>query len=435
MNIPVWIGECRLGWGEGAVWAIRAAARADGITAWRSAVRPAVEAQGWRFLDSVEIMPATMWRDSHIEDGEAEILADTVRAGQAVAFGALREVELPAAMIGAPMLDFVEIAGVAPLDAQLGVWPKATVPAPLRAALFGALPGSQPREGRPALHCYAILDAARIPFLAETLATSRLEHRCLFQGAAAEELQAVAPYLVRLEEGADLTRRLFTRSKMRSDLWEARAGLFLRSAAPIETLWRHLRRFTRVQDDTGAWYYFRFWEPSVAPDYFRAITTRGEVVARWFLGRDGADLAALVVPPPQDEAPAVVILPRQGLIRPEGGAAFTLTAADATALHEARAARDTDQLADLLRKTFPDRTAPLPPEALRDFAKATVRRMAGYGFRQRDALFMLLAWELHYGPDFEGRDPQGILAQICADPSDEVERMATMKQRMAEIEG
>ena len=37
-------------------------------------------------------------------------------------------------------------------------------------------------------------------------------------------------------------------------------GIFIRSRADMDTLWGHLRKYTRVSDDAGKWYFFRFWE-------------------------------------------------------------------------------------------------------------------------------------------------------------------------------
>jgi hypothetical protein len=43
-------------------------------------------------------------------------------------------------------------------------------------------------------------------------------------------------------------------------LWHKEPGIYVRSRADFEDLWKHFRKFTRVQDESGKWYYFRFWE-------------------------------------------------------------------------------------------------------------------------------------------------------------------------------
>ena len=99
---------------------------------------------------------------------------------------------------------------------------------------------------------------ANLPAL---LDASGLEHRCLFKGGTAEELAEVAPWLVRLTEDSRLTRLLFTGKDAIGGLWQSEPGIYIRSRASFEDIWRHFRRFTRVQDECGNWFLFRFWEP------------------------------------------------------------------------------------------------------------------------------------------------------------------------------
>lgn len=99
------------------------------------------------------------------------------------------------------------------------------------------------------------------------LAQSGLTHRCLFSGAAAEELAGVAPYLVELAEGNTFTRRLFTRSPLPVDLWGKEPGIFLRTSGTTEDLWRHLRKFTRLRDEMGHWHFWRFWDTPVSATF------------------------------------------------------------------------------------------------------------------------------------------------------------------------
>ena len=149
---------------------------------------------------------------------------------------------------------------IEPLGPQIGVWPKRCVPDALADLLFGDLP-DRGRPDEPASPCstWAVLDAARLPNLAEELEASGLVHRCLFRGKAQEDWGHVAPWLVALRPDARLTRRLFTAGAP-FGLWDAAAAMFLRSRRTMDDLWRHFRKYTRVQDDNGAWLYFRFWD-------------------------------------------------------------------------------------------------------------------------------------------------------------------------------
>ena len=163
------------------------------------------------------------------------------------------------------------IEGVAPLDRQFGIHPKKSVPDALHDALFGQ---PAPTEAEieaaggvaaavPSLQTYAILDAAKVVILPELLDANRLEHRCLFKGAAYDELKNVAPWIVRLEEGNHFTRSLFTGPEGINGLWETEPGFYIRSRATLDELWGHFRKFTRVQNPAGKWYYLRFWDKSV----------------------------------------------------------------------------------------------------------------------------------------------------------------------------
>lgn len=111
------------------------------------------------------------------------------------------------------------------------------------------------------MRTYAILDAAKVTNLPEMLEDSELEYRCLFKGKAYDDLKNAAPWLVRLEDGKTLTRNLLTRSDAHWHLWDDEPGIYIRSRGTLDELWRHLRRFTRLQDEAGQWLYFRFWDP------------------------------------------------------------------------------------------------------------------------------------------------------------------------------
>ena len=149
-----------------------------------------------------------------------------------------------------------------PLDAQIGHWPKQTAPALLQALLFPPIsPPALAGTTKPAT--FAILDAAKLPFLPQRLDGSGLQHCSLFDGETAEDLRDVAPYLVELEPENDFTRRIFTASGQPGDLAMQEPGLICRAPAALDQMRRHFRRFTRVQNDQGDWIYFRYWERSL----------------------------------------------------------------------------------------------------------------------------------------------------------------------------
>lgn len=175
-------------------------------------------------------------------------------------------------MDGTPLpihaLDFRTIENVVPLDAQIGAAHKKTVPDALYDAFFeqpeptvaevkaaGGIPTNVPP-----MHSYALLDAAKIMHLSDRLAASGLSHRCLYQGDAADNYGDAAPWLVQLEDGNAFTRNLFTATDEPDNLWWSDPGIFIRSRSGLDDLRGHLRKFTRLQDEQGKWFYFRFWE-------------------------------------------------------------------------------------------------------------------------------------------------------------------------------
>lgn len=193
-----------------------------------------------------------------------------------------------------------EIENVEPLDAQFGIYPKLTVPAALQEAMFGQPEPTdaeieQYGDNVPPMSTYAILDAAKMPYLLTSLLEqSGLEYQSLFQGDAQEELGEHAPYLVKLEDGNDLTRKLFTDLKPPLGLWEKELGIFIRSRADLPTLRKHFRKFTKMQDAQGKWHYFRFWEGRSLPSLLK---TYDENTFNKFAPK----VAAFVVPSYEEE--------------------------------------------------------------------------------------------------------------------------------------
>lgn len=167
------------------------------------------------------------------------------------------------------------VTGIMPLDDQLGIDVPKTVPDALHKLFFDQPEANDPQlaltdndpEALSPYRIYAILDAAKIVNLPELLETSGLPHRCLFKGNAYDELKDVAPWIVQLEDGNSFTRNLFTASDAPWHLWDKEPGIYIRSRGTLEDMWNHFRKFTRVQDETGKWFYFRFWEPKVMARY------------------------------------------------------------------------------------------------------------------------------------------------------------------------
>ncbi len=129
---------------------------------------------------------------------------------------------------------------------------------------------------------YAVLDAVKIPNLSELLAVSDLEHRCLVKGAEYDELRDVSPWLVRLEADHALTRHLLTSGDAPWTYWDDAPGIFVRSGASFDAVWRHFRKFSKVRDADGRWMYFRFCDPDALHAYLGHIQTNPSKIMQWF---------------------------------------------------------------------------------------------------------------------------------------------------------
>lgn len=193
-----------------------------------------------------------------------------------------------------------EIEDVELFDAQLGVDPKLNVPAALQDTLFGEPEPSEEERAQygqdiPPMGTYAILDSAKMPYLLTAqLSGSGLEYQSLFQGITQEELKERAPYLVKLEESHPFIRKLFTDLDPPFGLWRKELGIFIRSRADLKTLRNHFRKFVRISDKQGKWYYFRFWEKNIMRTYGECIYDKPERIGRWFITQEGCHIGFVV---------------------------------------------------------------------------------------------------------------------------------------------
>ncbi|MCG7625698.1 DUF4123 domain-containing protein [Epibacterium sp. Ofav1-8] len=193
---------------------------------------------------------------------------------------------------GVSTLKIEQISELEPLDSQIGIDPPKSAPDALAQRLFGkpALTTEELESADgdptkvPEMHTYVILDASKVTNLPEMLETSGLEHRCFFKGQVFEELNAVAPWLVRLEENNAFCRGLFTKSDAPWHLWGRNFGLFIRSRLTFDRLWQHLRKFTKIEGETSSTSLLRYWEVNTLeafvawPEMFPAITKMLNVI-------------------------------------------------------------------------------------------------------------------------------------------------------------
>ena len=252
---------------------------ADSVESFEREVHVHTNSHGLQMIWSEDVMPADEWLEKHPDRKDGQRLADKVSQAHPVEIGGFGVGTTGLGSDGVPddeaegYLHIEEIEGVEPLDNQFGVHPPKTVPDALYEPLFGQPEPSAAEVEQyggadkvPPLNTYAILGAAKVVNFVEMLEASGLEHRCLFKGEAAQEMRDVAPYVVQLEEDVDFTRNLFSKDPDEDVpwfMWDKEPGIYIRSRGSLDDMWKHFRKFTKVQDEDGKWFYFRFWEGEV----------------------------------------------------------------------------------------------------------------------------------------------------------------------------
>ena len=103
---------------------------------------------------------------------------------------------------------------------------------------------------------YAVLDACDEPRVPARVRAIRPERAAsLYRGAAAEELAAIAPWLVRVD--AELLEWIA------GTIWADPWGIFAVTDAGFDALRTHFRKFLLVNGPEGEPWYFRFYDPRV----------------------------------------------------------------------------------------------------------------------------------------------------------------------------
>ena len=157
---------------------------------------------------------------------------------------------------------------------------------------------------------WAILDATDAPsVLATVTRLGPTRAVSLYRGGAEEDLAAIAPYLVHLDE---LTFQWIT-----EDLWPQPWGILAVATAPLESLRLHFRRFLVVESPEGEDWYFRFYDPRVLVPYLASCTpaeaTHFFGPVRAYAVTDPATYGVTILAP-GDAAPAPAALPAQPIV-------------------------------------------------------------------------------------------------------------------------
>ena len=176
---------------------------------------------------------------------------------------------------------------------KLPSWNKPWIDEVLKSAIF---PSTKDEANGAQLNTYFLLDAAQITSIDGVFSLAKAEDlgvQCLLGGEAQKKLKDYAPYLINLTlsqkqlEDDDIPsfhRDVFVR------YWGKQCGIFLHSYADLNTVARHCKKFIKLKDEKDQWYFFRYYDPRVAKDYFGWMQNDSSRIAKWFAIKQGEPL-------------------------------------------------------------------------------------------------------------------------------------------------
>lgn len=201
-----------------------------------------------------------------------------------------------------------------------------------------------------------------------------------------------SPWLVDVTPDADGAPPRLLRQFLRQG-WNRRAGIFLRSRAGFDEMFRFLRGFTRVRsgDDENGTILLRYWDPLVARHWFSAQRQDAQRVARLFwlpsgqpieiIGETGATgffrLSPAGFQPPDHR--------RRGML--------TLTASDRQALRGVTMARLGKELSHWMMQARPDRLGQMTHRQIERLEGHVIATGEQFGLRRKEdfaALFHVM---------------------------------------------
>ncbi|AUH33090.1 DUF4123 domain-containing protein [Paracoccus tegillarcae] len=105
------------------------------------------------------------------------------------------------------------------------------------------------------LRAFALLDASQSPDIPICLEGFSGPARCLFDGAAYEDMAEVAPWLIELTRHSDAWDWFVEEGYGRN--W----GILIHSRLELPRLKTHLKKFLKIEDEDGERYFFKYYRP------------------------------------------------------------------------------------------------------------------------------------------------------------------------------
>ena len=441
-EFEAWIADCYVRdanadgekQGQAAVWADRA-------EEFRAALTPYLEAKGLKILWIEECLQASEYLARHPkEQKRIGQLARSVHPHNRVELSKLSDRQNGEEEAPESYLIIEEIEGVEPLDMQMGVHTRKTVPDALLEPLFGQPAPTKDEinhygsaENVPAMKTYAILDAAKMSYLLTAkIEASDLKYQSLFQGKSQEELKEVAPYLVELEQNNKFTESLFTGPDGVNGLWDKNLGIYIRSRADFDDIRKHFRKFTKLQNENGKWYYFNLSDFSGIKKLSSNVSVDDSSIARRMFSLTPIDFNFTILGRSNYIFYAISRnLSWDNNVDQDNDLIIKNT--DMSALSELRKEQIAHDVAQDMFEAFPDYFADLNLEDTQKIAFSTIKKMSEFGFVNSQQLRHLAAWGIFYGDDFVKKDKSNQLINICRSDLAPADKFSKFAMRMHQL--
>ncbi|WP_257210266.1 DUF4123 domain-containing protein [Aggregatibacter actinomycetemcomitans] len=144
---------------------------------------------------------------------------------------------------------------------------------------------------------YAIIDGVK-SFVLPQLSEHEGKTDSLYKGELKEKMDTHAPFLAQLtvtdNETSPFVQLLFSQAEQPwFGAWDINPAIFIRTTQKFDTLAYHLRKFIHLYNEqTGKWYFFRFYDPLILVAYLRYIAHSPDKLVSFFGIRDGQAMIA-----------------------------------------------------------------------------------------------------------------------------------------------
>lgn len=401
-----WLGICHLRKTDdtGENYTTMAAVLCRDHETYDHALKAILEPQGYQLVWSEEVHPAGHWIARHPVERSAVGLARAVHAGRTVEIGTLKATGAKGE--DAPESQYLTITEheIAPLPAQSSIpfWEQKWIAPELKDLLF-----SQPEDGAK-LQTYFIVDAMLRKNITGVFdldsAAIDVPIQCLFKGEAAGDFKEAAPYLIdmtlpdRAWEDRDYVPA-FHKDFFKKH-WGKNTGIFIRTTALMSEVRRHFRRFPRIQDSNGKWFYFRFWDSRSASYYFSGLRKNAEKISDWFQIGEAYSVQSIVMEEDEGEENLALVMKPSSELKYEKRK-FTFTQEEWNIMSSFAEERFYKRMIKSLVRDFPK----IDKSDVEGTVKENRKNVLNFGLSTERDIYALNRATLKWGQGFYMREP------------------------------